>query len=362
MNEPQVLTPKRTEEGKRMRKDYEAHKVTKQRKEMQQLEPREDGISNTLTTAQKDNYLMVPSNTAEGYVQCEVGGVLDISYPSSTTRRGRVQEGGAVAPTLTCGCETTHARIEIIENSKDMNNKVIINNDKEGLFSECNERNTREVLCILRKEVGAQAFYESFRGLECFQSEEVLQQGMYEESICKEGCEESNLQMCAPISKQNSECSGEEGNEMRGLWKGRYQVGSTPQRLGLQEQFIQQFNDCLQKLPFETALAKECLCYLRKADGWWTWLLQQTLFEMEEAWKSIHSERKGMYRIRKLTEREAFRLMGVKDEDSDKIREVVSKSQCYKLAGNSIVVDVMVYMFDQLFFGNTNTNQQLELF
>ena len=94
MNEPQVLTPKRTEEGKRMRKDYEAHKVSAQRKEMQQLEPREDGISNTLTTAQKDNYLMVPSNTAEGYVQCEIGGVLDISYPSSTTRRGRVQEGG----------------------------------------------------------------------------------------------------------------------------------------------------------------------------------------------------------------------------------------------------------------------------
>ena len=92
--EPQVLTPKRTEEGKRMRKDYEAHKASAQRKEMQQLEPREDGISNTLTTAQKDNYLMVPSNTAEGYVQCEVGGVLDISYPSSTTRRGRVQEGG----------------------------------------------------------------------------------------------------------------------------------------------------------------------------------------------------------------------------------------------------------------------------
>lgn len=94
MNEPQVLTPKRTEESKRMRKDYESHKVSAQRKEMQKLEPRDDGVSNTLTTAQKDNYLMVPSNTAEGYVQCEIGGVLDISYPSSTTRRGRVQEGG----------------------------------------------------------------------------------------------------------------------------------------------------------------------------------------------------------------------------------------------------------------------------
>lgn len=68
------------------------------------------------------------------------------------------------------------------------------------------------------------------------------------------------------------------------------------------------------------------------------------------------------YRIRKLTERECFRLMGVHDEDSDKIRAIVSKSQCYKLAGNSIVVDVMVRIFDQLLFGNKNKNQQLEIF
>lgn len=68
------------------------------------------------------------------------------------------------------------------------------------------------------------------------------------------------------------------------------------------------------------------------------------------------------FRIRKLTERECFRLMGVCDADSDKIRAAVSKSQCYKLAGNSIVVDVMVRIFEQLLFGNKNKNQQLEIF
>lgn len=54
------------------------------------------------------------------------------------------------------------------------------------------------------------------------------------------------------------------------------------------------------------------------------------------------------FRIRKLTERECFRLMGVHDEDSNKIRAVVSKTQCYKLAGNSIVVDVLVEIFKEL--------------
>lgn len=68
------------------------------------------------------------------------------------------------------------------------------------------------------------------------------------------------------------------------------------------------------------------------------------------------------YRIRKLTERECFRLMGVNDTDSDKIREVVSKSQCYKLAGNSIVVDVLAAIFKQLFTENKTTDRQLKLF
>lgn len=49
------------------------------------------------------------------------------------------------------------------------------------------------------------------------------------------------------------------------------------------------------------------------------------------------------YRIRKLTPTEVFRLMGVDDESIKKMREKVSDSQCYKLAGNSIVVDTLVY-------------------
>ncbi len=68
------------------------------------------------------------------------------------------------------------------------------------------------------------------------------------------------------------------------------------------------------------------------------------------------------YRIRKLTPKECFRLMGVADTDSDKMMAVLSKSRCYQVAGNSIVVDVLAAIFDQLFNGNKNTNQQTELF
>lgn len=42
------------------------------------------------------------------------------------------------------------------------------------------------------------------------------------------------------------------------------------------------------------------------------------------------------YRIRKLTQRECFKLMGVKVEDYDKIARNQSKSSLYHLAGDSI--------------------------
>lgn len=142
-------------------------------------------IANTITSAKRDNtqnYVVIPANTKTGKIKCEIGGVIDISYPTSKTRRGRVQDGGNTTPALTCGCE---------------NNIAQITTD---------------------------------------------------------------------------------------------------------------------------------------------------------------------FRIRKLTERECFRLMGVLDADSDKIRQVVSKTQCYKLAGNSIVVDVLVEIFNQLFSKNKTTDKQLKLF
>lgn len=54
------------------------------------------------------------------------------------------------------------------------------------------------------------------------------------------------------------------------------------------------------------------------------------------------------YRIRKLTPRECGQLMGVSDEDIDRMAAVNSNTQLYKQFGNSIVVDVMCAMFKNL--------------
>lgn len=68
------------------------------------------------------------------------------------------------------------------------------------------------------------------------------------------------------------------------------------------------------------------------------------------------------YRIRKLTARECFRLMGVKDEQFNRLNGI-SNSQLYKLAGNSIVVDVLEAIFKNLLMPETtDTKGQLTLF
>lgn len=108
--EPNVLIQTRTEEAKRLRKDYENHRINIQRKYMQQLEPRTDGVSNTLTSAQKDNLLVEPvrikANTQKGFEEVGEYGAVNISRPGSTTRRGRVQgDKGDIVGTLTTGEE-----------------------------------------------------------------------------------------------------------------------------------------------------------------------------------------------------------------------------------------------------------------
>lgn len=53
-------------------------------------------------------------------------------------------------------------------------------------------------------------------------------------------------------------------------------------------------------------------------------------------------------RVRKLTEKECFRLMGVKDDDCEKIARNQSKSKLYHLAGDSIVTTCLMALFGQM--------------
>lgn len=101
----EVLRNVRTEYGKEIRKDYEDGKIDISRHDFLASEVREDGITNTLSTVQKDNQLAVKVSeaTKQGYSECRVGvDAVNLSVPGSKTRRGRV--GKEIANTLDTSC------------------------------------------------------------------------------------------------------------------------------------------------------------------------------------------------------------------------------------------------------------------
>lgn len=65
----------------------------------------------------------------------------------------------------------------------------------------------------------------------------------------------------------------------------------------------------------------------------------------------------GEYKVRRLTPREAWRLMGVSDADFEKVSSIMSNTSLYKQAGNSIVVNVLEQIFSNLFINYDTTIQ-----
>lgn len=185
----------------------------------------EDGLSPTLTTNKGEgNKVAIKQATKQGYIECEVGGVADLSYPDSKTRRGRVQDNGNTCPTITA-TETGICRIE----------------PKERFF--------------------------------------------------KQAIDTLNENDCEP--------------------------GDT----------INAFNKHVDKSGYSPTLTT-------RPEGFKTAILPVT----------------DNIRIRKLTPKETFRLMGFSDKDFDAAQKAgVSNSQLYKQAGNSIVVDVLYYIYVELY-------------
>ncbi len=90
--EPTILTPKRTEYGKAVRKDYESGKIQESRHNMTELQPRNDGVSNTLTTVQKDNLLLEPKL---------VGGLGEKDWGKQWRQGNHVYDSEAIAMAIT---------------------------------------------------------------------------------------------------------------------------------------------------------------------------------------------------------------------------------------------------------------------
>lgn len=185
----------------------------------------EEGLSPTLTTNKGEgNKVAIRQATKQGYIECEVGGVADLSYPDSKTRRGRVQDNGNTCPTITA-TETGICRIE----------------PKERFFKQA---------------------LETLNENDCNSGDTI---NAFNKHVDKSGC-------------------------------------------------------------------------------------SPTLTTRPEGFKTAILPVTDDIRIRKLTPKECFRLMGFSDENFDAAQKVgISNSQLYKQAGNSIVVDVLYYIYVELY-------------
>lgn len=300
----------------------------------QRLEINTSGCSNTLTTVQKDNYVIVPK-------VIQVGNIVD-SGNYDNPQRGRIYSPYGCSPTLNT-CQGGGLEPKILEDKyKNDRNKTI-----------------RTLLRILWKEIREKKIWEKIGRFQCFSEKEILQQGMHEK-VLPEKREEQIDVFKDPHNSEKYKCIIIENNFLRDMWLSIKSRRSS-QRWGLSEQQFREFTSSLQKLSYETAPKKEKLYYMWKTDESFR-VLRETLSEIQEIWQSINIKPQESYRIRKLTARECFRLMGVKDEQFDRLSGI-SNSQLYKLAGNSIVVNVLEAIFRNLFIEkNIEKKEQLDLF
>ena len=82
---------------------------------------------------------------------------------------------------------------------------------------------------------------------------------------------------------------------------------------------------------------------------------------LEEAPDSTKKTRRVSLRIRRLTEREAYKLMGLKDDEIDLLlASDLSSTAMYKMAGNSIVVDVLKNVFEKMLIPQNDNESDSE--
>lgn len=304
--EPNVLTPKRTEEAKLLRKDYENHRINIQRKYMQQMEPRTDGVSNTITSVQKDNMLLEPlrikANTREGFAEVEEYGAVNISQPSSRTRRGRVQgHKGDIIGTLLTGEE--NAVLEPKASVHPLSHKMEFKGEK-SLTSESptlRATESKAVTCVWEPK-----------------AEEV-----------RRVAEEVRRQPCG--------VSVDKDNNLRPYRQDKAKSGVAE----LQTEFAESVGSTLTSARPNNVYGDTFPYRIRR-------LIPRECFRLMDVDDDDYDKIKNY----------------VKGHRKNGKPMYISESQQYKLAGNSIVVACMEHIFEQLFFpsGRVTEPRQLDIF
>ena len=250
--EPQVLRAERTEYGKAIRKQYEAGEIEEKIGNMREMRPRTDGIANTITTVQKDNYVCEP-------IVKNIGNI----YPSNG-QNGNIYDIDGISP----GVGKTGRGIGSNNAPKIIEPMIV-----EDFYSNRPVRIYNETAPTLRSERIGLKIIESNENID------LMQVGTLDGT----------------------------GHEIR------------------------------RRVYDENGLSPT-LCGVGSGGNTEPKVLTRNI----------------QYRIRKLTPKECWRLMGFTDEDCNRAAQYVSASSLYKQAGNSIVTNCLVAIFYSLFYKDSS--------
>lgn len=251
-------------------------------------------LGNLIKTEDEDT-VSIKQATKDGYIKCDLPGVADLSYPESTTRRGRVQENGTVSPTLTAA-QTGICKLE-------KTNEVLqVGNIAEGKSGWENPQTGR-----IYSTEGCSPTLNTCNG------------GGHEPKILI-GCDKSHN---SPQIIERANCIT--AKEDRGISNHRTEGTAVIEKIGNINPSGKGING---NVFGENGLAPTLTT--NKGEG------------PKIAISSDTSYITPYIRIRKLTPKECHRLMGFDDIDVNRCKAVgMSDAQGYKQAGNSIVTNVI---------------------
>lgn len=274
-------------------------------------------LGNLIKTEDEDT-VSVKQATKDGYIKCDLPGVADLSYPGSTTRRGRVQENGTVSPTLTAA-QTGICKLEKITTTRGS-----------------------EIASCVR----ASYFKNGSRNIE----ENIKSGKGYEGIIEKYGCDKSNN---SPQIIERANCIT--AREDRGISNHKSEGTAVIEKIGN----INPSGRGMQHTVAEATERSVILCEdthnIMHGNVFGENGLAPTLTtnKGEGPKIAISSDTPCIIpyiRIRKLTPKECHRLMGFDDIDVDRCKAVgMSDAQGYHQAGNSIVTNVISLIAEHLY-------------
>src|SRR5699024_9682873 len=239
---------------------------------------KEDGEEMFTLTSQDRHGIAIKEATKKGYAIAEEGDSINVQFPDSKTRRGRV--GKQIANTL---------------EASSINQGVVTT--EEGHNGEEKERNTVETLRVLQEEIGEKEIAKwRSRILDTFQQEEILRQDVYEKRLDIEQDEKK-------LERKEQSCECEDKNRtfdkqerMREMPINKEFRCSSHGRGSIQ-QFARELTSIMQKLSHETSQEKNLYRLRETTQGFG--LLQQALYKIQEVWGSSLHKKQGV-RIRKL--------------------------------------------------------------